>query len=219
MRSLAAALVLFAATAAQADPRGEAVLARARATEHAQLAALAGKVLSMQTHGTVRNGKQTHSLEAMRTLGVASDGNTIINDYLWGKLDGVSLDENGLRKASGAPKKPAGQAESLTIAMTPFTGPGVEVRPVGPTAGGYLFRVDVHRNAAVSRLDLVVDEATGKKLSADLHPSGTMVKLADRADMRLAYAADGMPAELRSDFAARILWIDRGADMVTTPVR
>ncbi|HEX6836734.1 MAG TPA: hypothetical protein VF334_09190, partial [Polyangia bacterium] len=104
-----------------ADARGEAVLVRARATERAQLAALAGTTLQMQTRGTLRNGKATHTIEAMRHLGVGPDG-SIRNDFVWGKIDGQPMDESGLRAASGAPKKRAGQAESLTVAMAPLTG-------------------------------------------------------------------------------------------------
>jgi hypothetical protein len=209
---------LLVAHVALADARGEAVLARARATERAQLTALAGTTLQMQTTGTLRNGKATHTIEAMRHLGVAADG-SIHNDFVWGKIDGRTMDESGLRAASGAPKKRAGQAESLTIAMAPLTGSGVEVKPVGPTAGGYLLRCDVRRDAAVARIELVVDEASGKKLSATLHPAGTLVKLADRAEMRLAYADDGTPAALHSAFTARVLWVDRAAEMVTMPVK
>src|SRR6185312_9567342 len=167
---------------------------------------------------TLRSGKKTRTIEALRHLGIAADGR-IINDFVWGKIDGVSFDESGLRAASGAPKKRAGQAESLTIAMAPLTGEGVEVTPIGPTVGGYLLRCNVKRDAAVGRIDLVVDEATGRKLSAALRPAGTLVKLADRAEMELAYAPDGTPAELRSAFAARVLWIDRAAEMVTTPLK
>jgi hypothetical protein len=215
---LALAVVVGAASTALADARGEAVLARARAAERAQLAALAGTTLQMQTRGTLRNGKSMHTIEAMRALAVAPDG-SIHNDFVWGKIDGQPMDESGLRAASGAPKKRAGQAESLTIAMAPLTGSGVDVKPVGPTQAGYLLRCDVRRDAAVARIDLVVDEATGKKLSATLHPAGALVKLADRAEMHLAYADDGTPAALRSAFAARVLWVDRAAEMVTTPLK
>jgi hypothetical protein len=214
----ALALTLLFARAAIADARGEAVLARARGVERAQLTALAGKTLQMQTTGTLRNGKSTHTIEALRHLGVAPDG-SIHNDFVWGKIDGRMMDESGMRAASGAPKKRAGQAESLTIAMAPLTTTGVDVRPVGPTQGGYLLRCDVRRDAAVARIDLVIDEATGKKLSARLHPAGALVKLADRAEMELAYADDGTPAALHSAFAARVLWVDRAAEMVTTPVK
>jgi len=214
----AVAVVALAGGVAHADARGEAVLARARATERAQLAALAGTTLRMQTRGTLRNGKATHTIEAMRHLGVALDG-TIHNDFVWGKIDGQLTDESGLRAASGAPKKRAGQAESLTVALAPLTGGGVDVKPIGPTQGGYLLRCDVRRDAAVGRIDLIVDEATGKKRSASLHPAGTLVKLADRAEMELVYADDGTPAMLRSAFAARILWVDRAAEMVTAPLR
>jgi len=218
MKHALVALALLAGGVAHADARGDAVLARARATERAQLAALAGTTLQMHTTGTLRSGKKTRTIEALRHLGIAADGR-IINDFVWGKIDGVSFDESGLRAASGAPKKRAGQAESLTIAMAPLTGEGVEVTPIGPTVGGYLLRCNVKRDAAVGRIDLVVDEATGRKLSAALHPAGTLVKLADRAEMELAYAPDGTPAELRSAFAARVLWIDRAAEMVTTPLK
>ena len=211
-------LGLFVAGVAHADARGEAVLARARATERAQLAALAGTTMQMQTRGTLRNGKSLHTIEAMRHLGVAPDG-SIHNDFVWGKIDGQPMDESALRAASGAPKKRPGQAESLTVAMAPLTGSGVDVKPVGPTQGGYLLRCDVRRDAAVARIDLVVDEATGQMRSAVLHPAGALVKLADRAEMELAYADDGTPAALRSAFAARVLWVDRAAEMVTTRLK
>jgi hypothetical protein len=208
-------VILLVAAVAHADSRGDAVVARARATEKAQLAALAGTTLEMETRGTLRNGRALHSIEAMRHLAIGSDG-TIRNDFVWGKIDGQPKDERGLREASGAPKKRAGQAESLTIAMAPLTGGDIDVKPIGPVQGGYLLRCDVRRDAAVARIDLVVDEATGKKLSATLHPAGALVRLADRAEMRLAYADDGAPAVLRSAFAARVLWVDRAAEMVTT---
>jgi hypothetical protein len=218
VHTLAAIAVVLTASSAHADARGDAVLARARATERAQLAALAGTTLSMQTRGTLRNGKKTQTIEALRHLGIAADG-TIVNEYVWGKIDGVSFDESGLRAASGAPKKRAGQVESLTIAMAPLTGSGIDVTPVGPVDGGYLLRCHVRRDATVARIDLVVDEASGRKLSAALHLAGALVKLADRAEMELAYAPDGTPAELRSAFAARVLWIDRSAEMLTTPLK
>jgi len=203
---------------AHADARVDAVVARARATERAQLAALAGTTLQMQTRGTLRNGKSLHTIEAMRNLAIAPDG-SIHNDFVWGKIDGRPYDESGLRAASGAPKKRAGQAESLTVAMAPLTGSGIDIKPIGPTAGGYLLRCDVRRDAAVARIDLIVDEASGKKLSAALHPAGALVKLADRAEMELAYADDGTPAALRSAFAAKVLWVDRAAEMVTTRLK
>ena len=218
MRAIATFVILFAAGAAHADSRGDAIVARARATEKAQLAALAGTTLVMQTLGTLRNGTKTHSLEAMRHLAIGSDG-TIRNDFVWGKIDGEPKDERGLREASGAPKKRAGQAETLTVAMAPLSAGDIDVKPMGPTQGGYLLRCDVRRDAAVARIDLIVDEETGKKLSATLHPAGKLVKLADRAEMRLAYAADGTPAMMRSDFAARVLWVDRAAELVTTRLK
>jgi hypothetical protein len=174
----------------------------------------------MQTRGTLRNGKKTQTIEALRRLGVGRDGTTITNEFVWGKIDGVPHSETGLREASGAPKKRAGQVESLTVAMAPVSGSGIDVRPVGPTPdGGYALRCDVRRDAAVARIDLVVDEATGKKRSAVLHPAGALVKLADRAEMELTYAPDGTPAALRSAFAARVLWVDRAAEMVTTRLK
>lgn len=216
MRALT--LLILCTSVAFADPRGDALLARAQKTERDQLAALAGTTLQMQTRGTLRDGRTTHTLEARRQLGVARDG-TIHNDFVWGKIDGQPVDEAGLRKASGAPKKPPGQVEALTVALAPLTAADIDVTPVGPTDGGYLLRCDVRRDASVARLDLVVDEASGKKRWATLHPAGAMVKLADRADMRLTYADDGTPAALRSLFAAKVLWVDRAADLVTTPIR
>ena len=168
------------------------MIARARATERAQLAALAGTTLQMETRGTLRDGKTMHTIEAMRHLAIAPDG-SIHNDFVWGKIDGQPMDESGMRAASGAPKKRVGQAESLTVAMAPLTGSGVDVKPVGPRPGGYLLRCDVRRDAAVARIDLLVDEATGKKLSAALHPAGALVKLADRAEMELPTPTTARP--------------------------
>ena len=61
--ALAVALALGGAAVAHADARGDAVVARARATERAQLTALAGTTLTMQTRGTLRNGKKTQTIE------------------------------------------------------------------------------------------------------------------------------------------------------------
>jgi hypothetical protein len=208
-----------AAGAARADARGDAVLARARAVERAQLEALRGTTLQMHTRGTFRDGDTRHAVEAMRHLAV-DRGGAIRNDFIWGKLDGRIVGERELRQASGAPKKPRGQAESLTVALAPLTARDIDVRPVGPLdGGGYLLRCTVHRNAAIDALELVVDEASGRKRTATLHPAGVLVRLADRADLALTYAPDGTPAALHSLFAARILWVDRAADLVTRRVR
>jgi hypothetical protein len=75
----------------------------------------------------------------------------------------------------------------------------------------------VHREASIDGIELIVDEASGRKRSARLRPAGKLVKLADRAELALAYAEDGTPAKLESHFAARVLWIDRAVDMTTMP--
>ena len=218
MRHLAILPLLLAISArsAFADARADEVLARARAAERAQMSALAGTTLRMQTRGTVREGGAQHTLEALRQLAIGSDG-SVRNSYIWGRFDGRALDEAALRKATGAPPKPPKQAEALTVALAPLSAGDVDVEPVGPVAGGgYLLRCRVRRDAAVATLEVIVDEVSGKKRSAALHPAGRLVKLADRADMTLTYASDGAPAQLRSQFAARILWVDRAADMTTT---
>jgi hypothetical protein len=211
-------LSLFAAGAqpAWADAHGAEVLARAREVERAQMQALAGTTMQMQTHGTVTEGSTAHTLDALRRLSVARDG-SIQNDYVWGRFDGQSLDENALRKATGAPARPARQAETLTVALAPLSASDVDVVPVGAVGnGGYLMRCHIRRDAAVSNIEVVVDEASGKKRSAAMHPAGRLVKLADRADMLLTYASDGRPTELHSQFVAKILWIKRSADLTTT---
>lgn len=208
--------VSIVASSALADGHGDDVLSRARAAERTQLHALAGTTFQMQTHGTVREGNASHTLDALRRLSIASDG-SVHNDFVWGRFDGQSLGEAALRKATGAPAKPPKQAETLTVALTPLSASDVDVQPIGPVAdGGYLLRCKIRRDAAVTAIDVVVDEATGKKRSAAMHPAGRLVKLADRADMQLTYASDGGPAQLRSQFAASILWIERAADLTTT---
>lgn len=219
MRTALVLTLTAAAATARADARGDAVLARAQAVERQQLAALAGTTLQMHTRGTLRDGRATHTLEARRQLSVGRDG-VIRNEFVWGRIDGALTDEAGLRRASGAPPKPRGQAEALTVALAPLTAGDVDVRPVGPTDdGGYRLRCDVKRDATVARIDLVVDEASGHKRTASMRPSGTLVKLADRAELDLRYADDGTPAVLRSQFAAKILWVDRAADLTTIPLR
>jgi hypothetical protein len=202
---------------ARADERGEAVLARARAVERAQLLALAGTTLTMQTVGVARNGKTEHPMSAVRRLWITRNGQ-IGNDFISGKLDGKLVNEAELRHGTGAPPKPPRQAEALTVAIAPLTAGDVEVRALGPAAdGGYRLSCAVHREASIDGIELIVDEATGKKRSARLRPAGRMVRLADRAELVLAYADDGTPAKLESHFAARVLWVDRAVDMMTLP--
>jgi hypothetical protein len=205
------------ARAAGADSRGDAVVARARAVEQAQLAALAGTTLTMQTVGVARNGKTLHAMSAVRKLSVARDGQ-IGNEFVAGKLDGKIVSEAELRHGTGAPPKPPRQAEALTVALAPLTASDVTVQAIGPSGdGGYRLRCDVHREASIDAVELIVDEQTGKKRSAVLRPAGRLVKLANRAELVLAYADDGTPARLESHFAARVLWIDRAVDMTTIP--
>jgi hypothetical protein len=200
---------------ARADERGEAVLARARTVERAQLAALAGTTLTMETVGVARKGKTEHPMSAVRRLSIARDGQ-IGNAFISGRLDGKVVNEAELRQGTGAPPKPPRQAEALTVAIAPLTAGDVEVRAIGPTGdGGYRLNCAVHREASIDGIELIVDEATGKKRSARLRPAGRMVRLADRAELVLAYAEDGTPAKLESHFAARILWINRAVDMTT----
>jgi hypothetical protein len=210
--------MLVGSGTARADARGEAVLARARAVEKAQLLALAGTTLTMQTVGVARSGKTTHALSARRQLSIARNGQ-IGNDFIAGKLDGKDVSEAELRRGTGAPPKPPRQAEALTVALAPLTASDVGVTAIGPTGdGGYQLRCAVHREASIDALEIIVDEETGRKRSARLRPAGQLVKLANRADLLLAYAEDGTPARLESHFAARVLWIDRAVDMTTTPL-
>jgi hypothetical protein len=214
--TLCAGLLVAASPAAFADGHADEVLARARQAERTQLQALAGTTLQMRTHGIITEGSASHTLDALRRISIASDG-SVRNEFVWGRFDGQSLGEAALRKATGAPAKPAHQAEALTVALTPLSAHDIDVEPVGAVAnGGYLMRCRIRRDAAVVALDVIVDEATGKKRSAAMHPAGRLVKLADRADMQLTYASDGSPTELRSQFAANILWIKRSADLTTT---
>ncbi len=201
--------------AAFADGHGDDVLTRARAAERTQLRALAGTTLQMQSHGTIREGNASHTMDALRRLSIGSDG-SVRNDFVWGRFDGQALGEAALRKATGAPAKPPQQAEALTVALTPLSAGDVDVQPIGPVAdGGYLLRCKIHRDAAVTAIDVVVDEASGKKRSATMQPASRFVKLADRADMELTYGSDGAPAQLRSQFAASIMWVKRAADVTT----
>ena len=103
-----------------ADGHAAEVLGRAREVERAQMQALAGTTMQMQTHGIVTEGSTAHTLDALRRLSVARDG-SVHNEFVWGRFDGQSLDEAALRKATGAPAKPARQAEALTVALAPLS--------------------------------------------------------------------------------------------------
>ena len=125
MKQAALVAVLLVAHAALADARGEAVLARARATERAQLAALAGTTLEMHTTGTLRNGKKTQTIEALRHLGIATDG-SIHNDFVWGKIDGQPLEPfilYVLRPGHAARLSSTGDARAMLMGGGAFTTP------------------------------------------------------------------------------------------------
>src|ERR1700734_2777027 len=81
---------LLVGSSAFADGHGDDVLTRARAAERTQMHALAGTTLQMQTHGTIREGNASHTLEALRRLSIGADGSAR-NDFVWGRFDGQSL--------------------------------------------------------------------------------------------------------------------------------
>lgn len=218
LRFLPSLLLLTMAPPAFADARSDQVIERARELERTQLAALAGTTLTMQTDGVARSGKTDHALSATRTLGIDKDGQ-IRNEYVTGKVDGKVVTEVELRQATGAPAKPPHQAEALTVALAPLTASDITVSALGPTSnGGYRLRCAVHRDAAIDQIELTVDEASGRKRAATLRPAGKLVRMADRAELQLLYAADGTPAQLDSHFAAKVLWVDRAVDMRTLPI-
>jgi len=206
-------MLLAAPAVAAAEPGGDAVIARARATEAAQLRALAAAPVAMHTHGTINDGTTTHTIESVRRLLYRGDG-SVTNEFDHGQLDGKAVTEAELRKAMGAKTEPRDHREVLTWALAPLSSPDMEVTAVGPAAaGGYTLRCKVTRDEAmVSLVTLVVDQQTGRKRSATIEIAGVKAKLADRLENVLTYADDGAPAEFHALFHFKMAWIERSAE-------
>jgi hypothetical protein len=200
------ALVLL--VQALASQEGNALIARARAVEAAQLEALAGTNVELHTRGVVKNGRTTHTVETFRRIQYRKD-RAPANVFVRGQLDGHAVTEAELRKGTGAPERPKNSPEPLTLALAPLTSPDFEVTAVDSNT----LRCRPRHDSQVAAITLLVDRQTGRKRSAVLEPAGTLTRLADRIEVVLTYAEDGAPAELRSSIVVKFAWILRSAEL------
>src|SRR5690348_15845583 len=115
-RQVGAALgvgVVLAGTALASPPEGgDAMIARARAAEAAQLRVLAAAPVDLHTQGSIFDGKTTRTIESFRRLQYHADG-TISNSFQHGSVDGKPVSETELRKAMGAPEPGKDRADML----------------------------------------------------------------------------------------------------------
>jgi len=202
-----------AAAGTTAVDAGDAIIARARITESAQLRLLSRAPVALRTTGRFGDGKTTHTFESFRRFAYGSDG-TVSNTFERGQVDGKPVTEEELRRAMGVKDEPKERGDVLTWALAPLTSPAMEVSAVGPApGGGYTLRCRVTRDAVVSIVTLLVDEKTGRKRTAHIQMAGTRAKLADKLENVLTYAEDGAPSEFRSSFYFKLGWIERSAEV------
>jgi len=214
-RTLVLAALLFVASLAAAVPDGgDAIVARARAAEAAQLRLLSRAPVELHTRGRFGAGKTMHDFESFRRLDYAAGG-VVADTFQHGTVDGKPVTEDELRKAMGM--KMTGQTRGgdvLTWALAPLSSPDIQVTPAGPSpSGGYALRCRVTRDAPVGAVTVIVDEKTGRKRSASIEMAGVKARLADRLEKVLTYADDGAPAAFRSSFHFKLGWIERRAEV------
>ena len=211
--TIAVLVALLASPAAGAPVGADAIIARARAIESAQLRVLSRAPVALRTSGQFGDGKTLHTFESFRRFQYGSDG-TVSNTFERGQVDGKPVTEEELRKAMGMRDEPKERGDVLTWALAPLSSPAIEVTALGPAPdGGYTLRCRVTRDAAVSTVTLLVDAQTGRKRTASIEMAGTRAKLADKLENVLTYADDGAPAEFRSSFYFKLGWIVRSAEV------
>jgi hypothetical protein len=217
-RGVIGTLGVLLAGPAHGSPEGDAMIARARAAEAAQLRALSAAPVDLHTQGSIYDGKTTRTIDSFRRLQYHADG-TISNSFQHGLVDGKPVSEAELRKTMGAPEPGKDRAEMLTYALAPLSSRDMEVTAVGPApGGGYTLRCKLLVDAPVGAIVLVVDEKTGRKRTASIEVSSIKAKLADRLENVLTYADDGGPAEFHARFHFKMGWIERAADLTSRRV-
>jgi len=205
-------IAVLVALLAAAPESGDAIIARARAAESAQVRLLAHAPVALRTSGRFGDGKTTHTFESFRRFQYAGDG-SVSNTFERAQVDGKPATEEELRKAMGM-KEPKERGDVITWALAPLSSPAIEVTALGPAPdGGYTLRCRVTRDAAVSTVTLLVDRKTGRKRTASIEMAGTRARMADKLENVLTYADDGAPSEFRSSFYFKLGWIERSAEV------
>ena len=110
---LGALALLLAGPAVAGPDGGDAMIARARAAESAQLRVLSRAPVGLHTTGRFGDGKTTHTFESFRRVQYRGDG-TVSNIYESGQVDGKPVKEEELRKAMDAKEPAKEQGDVLT---------------------------------------------------------------------------------------------------------
>lgn len=199
-------MVAFVTTPAAAE---EAILAKARAVEAAQLKALVGSSVELASTGVLMEGKKRHELATWRKIEFAAPAQFLL---LWerGLFDGQPVDEEQLREKMAGKKKKMG-ADLLLSVLAPLT--DADVSYLGPAEGGgaRLYAVPHHSDKVLS-VQIEVD-ADGRKRSATPRLGGEQFKFADKAEFTMRFSPDGAPLEFHSFVTGHFLWWSRSLEM------
>jgi hypothetical protein len=210
---VAAAVIVAAAPGAALAGGGDAVLARARAAESAQIRLLSRTPVGLHTSGRFGDGTTTHTFESFRRVEYRDDG-SVSNTFERGQVDGKPATEAELRRAMGIKEDPKDHDDVLTWALAPFSSRDMDVTAVGPAApDGWALRCRVKRDAVVAAVVVIVDEKSGRKRAARIQMAGLKARLADRLENVLFYGDDGAPAHFQSSFHFKLGWIERSAEI------
>ncbi|ACG71834.1 conserved hypothetical protein [Anaeromyxobacter sp. K] len=169
------------ASAADAD-----LVARARAKEAAQLAALARSPVQVQAEGRASGGRRSRELAWTREITYATDGSVQVRQ-LSGSSEGGRSGRGGVQLLA-----------PLTLA--PFSVPGAQlaVRPSAGPGGSVLVEVRSPAGGAISAVVVEVDPATGAKRALEVVPGGGEGGRVSEARARITFDADGAIARLES---------------------
>jgi len=218
-RPLGLLALLLAAPAAAAPDGGDAIVARARAAEAAQVRQLARAPVELHTTGRFGDGKTMHTFESFRRIAYGSDGG-VAETFEHAQVDGRPVTDDELRKAMGMNDQAKARGDIISWALAPLSSPDMEVAAVGPSpSGGYTLRCRVTRDAVVAVVMLIIDERSGRKRTASIEMAGMKAKLADRLENVMTYADDGAPSAFRSSFHFKMGWIERMAEVRSERVR
>ncbi len=205
--------LLLAAPVAAAPDGADAIVARARAAEAAQLRQLSRAPVELRTTGRFGDGKTMHTFESFRRIAYGGDGG-IAETFEHGQVDGKPVTEDELSAAMGMKDQAKARGDIVSWALAPLSSPDMEVTAVGRSpSGGYTLRCRVTRDAVVDVVTLIIDERSGRKRTASIEMAGMKAKLADRLENVMTYADDGAPSAFRSSFHFKLGWIERMAEV------
>jgi len=124
-----AGAALAAAPGAALAGGGDAVVARARAAESAEIHLLSRTPVALHTNGRFGDGTTTHTFESYRRVEYRDDG-SVSNTFERGQVDGKPATEAELRKAMGIKEDPKDHDDVLTWALAPLSSRDMDVTVV-----------------------------------------------------------------------------------------